>query len=228
MKFFNAFRKYHLMDGEPGGAGGSGTPPTPNEELEKLKAENLKLMEKLKSLETKPPVPPNEDPTLADKARLERERIEKEKGSVKEIEDALKFSLQAPEWLKTNAPLLPKNIEGIFQAAEKENYSNSIAKSNAIKSGIIQEFFAIQTNLDLLTGPQKIALEDFKKLTKDVKETKAKELYDSIFEPTFEMMKKIERAKQISKGGGTPSDAESAYRARMAEISQKQFLGAKK
>jgi hypothetical protein len=196
-------------------------------ELETLKIEHQKLLEKLKGLDAKPQVP-IEDPSLADKAKIERERLDKEKGSVKEIEDALKFSLQAPEWLKTNAPLLPKNIADIFTAADKETYRNTIEKSNAIKSGIIQEFFAIQTNLDLLTGSQKIALEEFKKLTKDVKETKAKELYDSLFEPTFEMMKKIERAKEISRGGVTPSDAESAYKQRMAEISQKQFLGAKK
>lgn len=220
----NRFFWMILMDENkpPEGAGGGGGASI---ELDALKLEHQKLVDKLKSLEIKPTELDHK--SLAEKARIEREKSEKLNFETKNLESALRFSMGSPDWLKTNAALLPKNIDGIFKAADQENYANPIEKSNAIRSGIIQEFFSIQTNLDLLTENQKIGLEEFKKLTKDVKESKAKDFYDQVFEPTFENLKRLEKAKQVSKGLGNPSDAESIYRKRMTDLSQKQFLKGK-
>jgi len=167
------------------------------------------------------------DDDLAEKARKEREASDKAGQNQKQLESALSFSLKSKDWLKDNAPLLPKTIPGIFEAASKENYSNAIEKDNAIKCGIVSEFFAVQENVDLLTASQRSALEDFNKLTKNVKQERAQLIYDTLFEPTFEMLKRVKKAEQLRKGVVEPSDAEAAYKAKMIGISRKHYLGEK-
>ncbi len=203
--------------------------PTPGPDLATIQKENADLKAKLEALEKKTPEPPKPDPKgdddLARKAQLKREEDEKRSGNEKKLESAMKFTLGAKEWLKTNQSLLPKTIEGIFEQAEKENYGSTIEKDSAVKVGIISEFFAQQANLDLLTASQKTVLEDFKKLTKTDKQDKAQQIYDSIFEPTFETLKKIKRAEQVSKGYADPSDVDMSYKDRLMKRSRKHFTG---
>lgn len=217
------FQKYFKMD-EGAGAGGSGAPPgkDPAKELAELK-EMLAAKEKeLESFKK-----PKDDPSLAEKAEKERKEKEAKDNESKVLESALKFNLSAKDWIKNNASLLPKNIEGIFTQAEKENYGSAIQKSNAIKVGVVTEFFAQASNLDLLTDHQKQTLEDFKKLTKDVKEERVQSIYDGIFEPTLEALRKIKKAEALQKGLGNPSDAEDAYKQRMIKLSKQYHLGEK-
>lgn len=200
-------------------------------ELSDLKASNAALMARLDALEKKGTSPDDknkDDKTLADKVEADRKAKEKSTTDSQKLERALKFTITSNDWVKTNASLLPKNIEGIFAQAEKENYSSAIEKADAIKVGIVSEFFSIQSNLDLLTETQKINLEDFKKLTKTDKQERVQSVYDTVFEPTFEMLKRVKKAEQISKGLGDPSDAESAYKEKMKAISRKHYLGEKK
>lgn len=216
-----------------GGGGGGGKPdPKPDDsakELSDLKASNAALLARLDALEKKSnPTPNPDDKTLADKVEADRKAKEKSTTDSQKLERALKFTITSSDWVKTNASLLPKNIEGIFAQAEKENYSSAIEKADAIKVGIVSEFFSIQSNLDLLTETQKINLEDFKKLTKTDKQERVQSVYDTVFEPTFEMLKRVKKAEQISKGLGDPSDAESAYKEKMKAISRKHYLGEKK
>lgn len=222
------------MDGEPGaggGAPGAGTPPAPEAGLDALKKQNEDLLKRLEALEgKKPPVPPvdPEKGDLAAAAKKKREDEEKAKNSEAAMTSAINFTVKAPEWLKTNAPLLPKTVAGLFEAAEKENYGTAVEKANAIKAGIVQEFFAIQTNLDLLTDSQKILVEDFKKLTHADKRDRVADVYASIFEPTFEQLRRLEKAKQVRSGEHSPSDTEATYNRKMKELSQKHYLGEKK
>lgn len=206
--------------------------PTPNptpapdsaKELETLKSQNAELMKKLESLQGAP----KPDESLADKARLERESGEKRAIESKNLEAALTFNLKSQDFLKSNASLLPKTIEGIFQAAEKENYGSAIEKSSAIKVGIVSEFFAQESNLDLLTSSQKLALEDFQKLTKNVKQERVQQLYDQIFEPTLETLKKIRKAEALQKGQAEPNDKMDAYKKKISELSFKHYVGGRK
>jgi hypothetical protein len=229
-------RIFMIMDPDPaggGGGGGTGNPPAPAKpdagaDLAALKSQNEALMKRLEALEGKGNPPPKDDSDLADKARKEREKAEASNADSKKLESALRFSLGAPEWLKTNATLLPKTIEGILAQADKENYGNAVEKDSAIKAGIISEFFAIQANTDLLTASQKLALEDFQKLTKNVKQERAQQIFDSIFEPTFEMLKRIKKAEQLSKGTVDQSDVSAAHRDKIVNFSRKHFLGEKK
>lgn len=236
--------RYPLMDkaGEGGGGGGGGAGAGQGgqgqgagqgetaAQLAEMRTMNAKLLERLDALEKKNNPNPNpnpDDPSLADKARKEREDKEKVQAHEKRLESAVKFTTGSGEWLKTNATLLPKTVAGIFEQAEKENYGSTIEKESAIKVGIISEFFAQQANLDLLTASQKSVLEDFKKLTKTDKQDRAQQIYDSIFEPTFETLKKIKRAEQVAKGHAPQSEGDEAYREKLMKGSKKHFLGEK-
>lgn len=208
-------------------------------ELEALKESNPKAyehimktrgeIEELKKKATPPP-PKKDDPNdidLADKARKEREAKEREQSNQANLEKALKFNLGGVEFMKANASLLPKSVESIFQAAEKENYGSAIEKAAAIKVGIISEFFALEENMRDLTGPQKLKVEEFKKLTKTDKQERAGQIWDEIFEPAFEAMKKVKRAQQMAAGQKDQSDNEKALADRMMKQSRKHYLGVK-
>jgi hypothetical protein len=207
------------------------------EEIAAMKAENektkadlaaLKLEhDKLKTPPKKDDPPPPDDKSLAEKAEADRKAKEAQQSESKQLEDALKFNLQSKDFMKNNASLLPSNIQGIFDQAEKENYGSAIQKSNAIKVGVVLEFFAQSSNLDLLTENQKQNLEEFKKLTKDVKEERVKGIYDSIFEPTLESLRKIKKAEALQKGLADPSDVQDAYKKRLIGLSKKFHLGEK-
>ncbi len=215
-------------DGKGDGKGsGDGAPDLKaiNERLEKLEKENADLK---KAAGGKGKDDKVDDPDLEAKAKAAREAKEKASGDTKKIEAALKFSLGAKDFLKQNASLLPKDIEGIFEAADKEKYDNAIEKDSAIKASMVQSFFNVQSNLDLLTLSQKSVLEDFLKLTKNGKQEKAQSIYETIFEPTFEMFKRIKKAEQLGKDGQvTASDTIQAYSDRMQKMSKKHYMGEK-
>ena len=171
------------------------------EEIEAMKAENAKIKAELDALKTPPKNdPPKDDPSLEEKARLEREKKEKDTESSKKLETALKFTLGSSDFIKNNAALLPKTVEGIFEQAAKENYDSAIEKSNAIKVGIVSEFFAQQANLDLLTETQKLMLEQFRNLSKTVKQERVDSIYDSIFEPHLKHSAKLKELRRFKKG----------------------------
>ena len=164
---------------------------------------------------------------LAEKARKEREAKDKKNSDSKTLTTAIKFNMGGREWAKNNASLLPKSIEGIFEAAEKENYGTEVDKANAIKVGIVSEFFAVQTNVDLLTEAQKSKLAEFKALTKNDKHERVQDIYDVLFEPTFESLRSVTKARQLNLGHGTQTDAEAAYKEKLIKGARKHYLGEK-
>lgn len=204
------------------------------EEIAAMKAENEKLKADLEASkkqahkpEPKPEPKPEDDPSLADKARLEREANDKKVRHERSLESALNFNIAGPNFLKDNVGLLPKTIESIFVAAEKEKYDSAVDKANAIKVGVVSEFFAVQANHDLLTAGQKIELDDFLKLTKNGKQDRVENVYAMIFEPTLETLRKVEKAKQLNTGTKNQSDAEKQLADKMMKASKKHYLGDK-
>lgn len=161
---------------------------------------------------------------LAGKAAREREAAEKKNRETATLGSAIKFNMQARDWAKTNASLLPTTITGILDQADKVNYGDDIKKAAALKVGIFSEFFAQQANLELLTDTQKQALEDFKKLTQDEKHERIGRIFDDVFEPTFLALRRIKKADQVAKGHGTPTDAEAAHREKMKAFARKHHL----
>lgn len=171
-----------------------------------------------------------EDETLADKARREREEKEKSGGDVKRIETALSFNMGAKNFVKEHADYLPQDAEAIVAAAEKESYDSAIEKSVAIKESLIQEFFKVQSNLELLTAGQKNQIAEFQKLTKNGRQGKAEFIFENVLEPALETLKKIKKAEQVAKARGgyaSSSKAEDAYISKLVTSSRKAHLGEK-
>lgn len=190
-----------------------------DDELAKLKADLEKA--------TKKPDPPADDPSLGDKVRKEQEEKDKAAKREKSLEAAIGFTHASKDFIKANQGLLPKTIEGVFAAAEKEKYDSAIDKANAIKVEIVKEFFSIQSNLDLLTQSQKNEVEDFLKLTKNGKQDRIENMYAMIFEPTLETLRKVEKAKQVNLETKDQTDGEKAYVDRMMNMSKKHYMGEK-
>lgn len=201
--------------------------PAPDlaKELEALKAKNLEYENKIKELTAKPK--PEDDPELIEKARKQKEADDKKSSDSKALEAAIRFGIKSEEFLKVNESLLPKEVSEIFKEAEKETYGNAVEKDSAIKSGIIQSFFKVQANVDMLTPGLKTNLDEYLKLTKTGKQEKAQQVYDTIFEPTFEMLKRIKKAEALNKGYGDEGDAETAYKNKLMAGSRKHYLGEK-
>lgn len=200
--------------------------PKAYEHIMSMKAENDKLKVSPKK-DDPPPPKKDDDPDLADKARKDREDKESKGKYEKSLEAALNFNIGSPEFLKSNAGLLPKNVEGIFTQAEKETYDSAIEKANAIKVGVVSEFFAVQDNHDLLTSSQKKEIDEFLKLTKNGKQERVEAVYAMIFEPTLETKRKVEKARQLNNGSKNQTDVEKQLADRMMKASKKHYLGDK-
>ena len=172
------------------------------------------------------PPPPKEDPSLSDKVKKEQEDRDRKANDSKALESALMFNMTSAEFLKTNEKILPSGIADIFKVAEKENYSSALEKANATKAAIIQSFFSVQANLELLTPTQQTVLADYLKLTKNGKEDKANETYSNLFEPTLASLKRLKKAEEIAKakaGFGGQSHSEQAYKEKLMSMADKKF-----
>jgi len=172
----------------------------------------------------------DKDATLRDKIKKQKEREEERKQENRRIENALKFNLSINDFVKNNEDLLPSEIPEILKAADKEKYDSAIERANIVKSNLIQAFFSVQSNLDLLTANQKTQLDDYLKLTKNGKEQKAEFIYENIFEPAIETLRKIKKAEEVGKanaGFSSGSKAENAYKEKLMAISRKTHLGEK-
>lgn len=166
----------------------------------------------------------SQDEDLAAKAKREREAKEKNEAESKTLSTAIKYNMQVADWAKTNATLLPQSVEGLIAQAEKQNYGTEIEKANAIKVGVVQEFFAQQANLDLLTDSQKATLDQFKALTNTEKVQRVAKFFDDVFEPTFLALKRIKKQDQLAKGHGAQSDSETKHVEKMKAFAKKHHL----
>ncbi len=200
--------------------------PDPVKELADLKAERDALKAERDALKAAPkPDPKKDDQDLAAKAEADRIAKEKSSGEVRAMEAAIKFDIEAKNWLDTNSSLLPKNIASVFETHSKEKYDSAIQKDGAIKAAIVQEFFSVEDNLKLLTSGPKSQVDDYLKLSKAAKEQKGHEMFINVFEPALEQARAITKARAIQKGHADGSD--DAYKARMIEASKKHYLGEK-
>ena len=206
-----------------------------DEEIAALKAENEKNKKELEDLKAKAPKvePPN--PNQDDKEKDLFEKFKKQQildnqktSNNKSIENAVKFNYELDSFINDNKDILPSDIANIAAQSKKENYDSVNEKANAIKSGFVQSFFAVQANLDLLTATQKNAVEDFLKLSKIAKEDKASEIYENIFEPTIQTIKKVKKAEEVAKakfgGYGTATSSEKEHIEKLKAASKKAHL----
>lgn len=229
MRFLNFLMGSMLLmekaGGDGGGSGGGGDDLA--KQIADLKAANEKALKEFEEYKKANPVKTNDDPSLADKAKKEREAAEANIASQKAMESAINFNIQSKDYLKVNGAFLPKTVESIFAQAEKQNYDSAIQKANAIKAAILSEVFVVKEWVEHLTGPQKIEVENFLKLTNNGKQERVENIYSMIYEPTLEMVKKIEKAKQLNNGAKNQTDGEKMLAERMAKLSRKHYLGEK-
>lgn len=200
--------------------------PDYGKEIEALKEQNKQLLSKLEEFTKQKKT----EESLNDKARKEQEQRDKASADSKALEAALTFNLKADEFIKANESLLPKEISDIFKIAEKEKYDSAVQKANATKSAIVKAFFDIQSNMDLLTSAHKLGLEEYFRLTKNGREEKAQYVYENIFEPALEMLRRVKKAEELSRaryGLANPSDVDKAYAEKLMKLSRKHYLGEK-
>lgn len=158
---------------------------------------------------------------LRTKAAKGKQSAEEKALETRSIEGALKFNLGVQDFVKTNSDLLPSEIGEILKTAEKETYDSAIEKAGAMKSAFIQAFFSVQENVDALTASQKTQLDDFLKLTKTGKEAKAASIYENIFEPALETLRKVKKAVELGKarnGFATGNAVQDGYKQRLMKI----------
>lgn len=167
---------------------------------------------------------------LGTKAAKERQAENDRKADAKKIESALKFNLGVSQFAKDHADLLPGEVESILRVADKENYDTALDKANAIRAELVKSFFSVQDNVSALTPAQKATLDDFLKLTKNGKEEKAEFIYENLFEPALQTMKRIKKAEELGKarsGFAGTDKVQDGYKARLMAASKKTHLGEK-
>lgn len=159
--------------------------------------------------------------------KLDRQKtIDNQKGQdTRAMEESISFNMGVNSFLEENKHILSDDFKGIVELANKETYDSAADKTNAIRANFIQAFFNTQENVDLLTKTQKSSLENFLKLTKNGREAKAGEVYSNVFEPTFEMLKKLKKAEELEKSrkGYSSSTEGDAYKDKLIDIGKKRF-----
>jgi hypothetical protein len=171
----------------------------------------------------------DQDLSLNEKVKREREDQDRKASEASQLESALKFNLTSADFLKANESILPKEVGDIFKAADQEKYDSAVHKANATKAAIVQSFFSQQANTDLLTESQKVTLSDYLKLTKNAKEFKAREIYENLFEPALASLKRVKKAEELSRSthGFRNSLGDSQYRERLMKSAKHHYLGEK-
>ncbi len=169
-----------------------------------------------------------DDDDLLSKAKKEQKEKEDAAKGDKSLESALSFNLTVADFVKNNKDILPVEFTKVLELANKESYDSPKQKANAIRSGLIQSFFAVQAHVDMLTENQKKSLADFMKLTKNGKEETSDAIYHNVFEPGFEMLKQVKKTEDKMKSkqqeGGSNNQS---YKDRLKQGSIDKYFGKK-
>lgn len=234
--FFGLFFNAGIALGETPPANPPANPPTnpaapTAEQYAALREENEKIKAKMEEFEKRfGPKDPPEKPDLITQQQKEKETAEEKAKETKTLTEAIKFNMAIDDFVKTNEKLLPPEIADIVKLSNKEKYDSEQAKSNALKASIIQSFFKVQANIDVLTNSQRSTIDYYLTLTKNGKEEKAAEIYENILEPRLHVMREIKKAQEVSlanKGYGQPTAEHDSYKARLLKASRETHLGIK-
>lgn len=168
---------------------------------------------------------------LREKVRKQKEGKVAKETETRALEKAIGFNMGVDKFITDHADILPPEFTDLLATAKKETYDSQAEKASAIQSAFIQAFFAVQAHVDLLTTSQKAALDGYSKLTKSGKEQKARELYENLFEPALETLKKVKKAEELGKarsGFATSSKVEDGYKQKLIDGSRAMYLNKKK
>jgi len=194
-------------------------------EYEKLKGEKTKQPEKKDDLNDKTK---KDDQDLLEKVKKEKELMAGKTSDVKNLESAVQFNYKINDFIKDHENLLPSDIESIVKIAEKESFDTQLDKANAVKDGMIKSFFSIDANTQLLTSSQKSQLDDYLKLTKNSRLEKVSQVYDNVFEPALELIKKVKKAEEVGRARyGISSKPEDDYKNKLLKLAKRVHLNEK-
>lgn len=209
--------------------------PPPAETVEQVKAaftkreEELKAeIESLKKGKGKEGDPPEGD--LVEKAKREREEKDKLNASQGEVERAVKFNLTIDQFAKDNKDFLPEDVGGILTQAAKEKYGSEFEKASALKTAIMKTYFSLQANLDSLTPSQKKSVDNWLALTPKGREEKSADMYDNVFEPCIDTVRRVKKAEEVSRarsGLATPTEAAEIHKKKIMDASMAAHLRVK-
>lgn len=224
-----------------GGGGGTGTPPPgtgtppPDATATALAAAQAQIKEMQAAIAKLTPgtgTPPPADKTLAEKAEAERLAREKNQTDVSKIERDLTYNLGVKKFVEDHKAFLSEDVQGILAQAEKEKYDSAGQKAAELRTEIIEAFFKVQANSDILTAAQKRILADFGKLTKDGKRQDSEKVYESVFEPALEMVKRVKKAEELNlaaRGYATATGGPlGAYKQKLLEAAKRVIINKRK
>ncbi len=201
----------------------------PKDDSAALKTENDALRAELAKLKT-PKKEEQVELDLRDKVKEQTQTASDKALELKKLESSVKFNMTVNQFMADNKSLLPSEITEILKIAEKETYDSASQKTGAVKAAMVQAYFSIKDNLEVLTANQKLQLDDYLKLTKTGKEDRADAIYENLFEPAIESMRRIKKAEELHRsrnGFASPSDADNAYKERLMKLSQTHYMGVK-
>lgn len=189
------------------------------------------LTETVNKLATTKQDPPKVDPPKTDPGadpildKIKKEEDEKKKGleTTQEVERVISFIHGVNKFLEDNAGVLPEETNKIVEMAGKETYETHKEKAGSIQAAIMKSFFAVQENLDSLTGSQKKVVETFMKLSQTAKVSGASEIFESVFEPAVHAASRVKKANELNKaksGVHQSTKAEDAFLEKMRAKSQ--------
>jgi hypothetical protein len=167
---------------------------------------------------------------LRKKAQNETDEKARKSTEQRQIERAVNFNLTVDTFTKEHKDILPAEVDGILKQAAKENYDTAVEKSNALKEALVKSYFSVQANVDQLTSSQKSSLADWDKLTKNARLEKVADVYENIFEPAIDTLKRVKKAEEVGRarsGLANRTDSHQSYRDRLIAGSQKAYLGIK-
>lgn len=222
-----AKKMFMLMNTEGGEAGSGGASDAMKAELDKAKKEIQAMKSQLGRMNQGKE---NKNESLYEKNQARRVVDKETQSNSSELEKALSFTLKANDFYSSNKDLIPSDVAEMIEMASKENYDSAITKASAIKSGIIESFFSVESNLGLLTTSQKKELEDFRKLTKNGRESKASKVYEFVLEPALEIVKRVKKAEELAKSRNGFSSSNSVtddYKQRLINGAKKRHLNNK-
>ncbi len=224
--------------GAGAGAGGTGTGDANSAILAELKAmreENKAMKTEIEGLKKGGSGAGGggpDDKSLTERVEAERKLREKNKQETDKIERDISYNLGVRKFVEDHKAHLSENILDLMTEADKQKFENHAEKASTLRTEIIESFFKVQANVDILTPAQKRNLADFQKLTKDGKRQESEKVYESVFEPALEMVKRVKKAEELNlaaRGFATAQGGPLAvYEQKLYEAAQRNIFNKQK
>ena len=176
----------------------------------------------------KPPTAPAGEKSTAEKAaeaetaRLEQARI------ISETESATKFEIGFDKMREDYKAFLPSETESIVNFVNGQKHENKIDKARDLKVALMDAFFKVQKNIDVLNSTFKDKVSAYNGLTQEAKRKEAN-VYWEVLEVALENHKLIGKGQAANRANGQPGGgSDEEYNAKVfkkADTRHKKAIG---